>query len=166
MISSVQPRHAANASGRFRYGHAGYCLVVSDNDERSQPDVSFAFDCEPHAPRAARRAIAPLLHENGRFAEDVQLATSEMVTNVVEHTHDGGRLEAWDDDPLLIEVEDFNAITPTVPAVPAERGGRGLAIVTHVADDWGVVPTELGKIVWAKFRRPRPPDADRPASTR
>ena len=98
------------------------------------------------------------------IAEDVRLATSELVNNVVRHTADGGELRAWDprpDVPLRVEVQDPD---PGVPAIPSETspiGGRGLAIVDAVADDWGVEPQSNGKIVWAEFdrnRRQDPPD--------
>ncbi|MEO5838295.1 MAG: ATP-binding protein [Acidimicrobiales bacterium] len=121
---------------------------------RGEPDVRVDFGHDALAPRRARKAIEPLLREGGQFADDVTLAASEVVSNVVLHTHDGGRLEAWDDDPLVFEVQDFDPIVPAPPVAPRDNGGRGLAIVDHVADEWGVEPTADGKKVWAKFRRP------------
>ena len=90
------------------------------------------------------------------------LATSEIVSNVVEHTHDGGRLDAWDDNPLVLEVEDYDPNIPTIPATGTEQGGRGLALVEGLAEAWGIEPTETGKVVWAKFERPTSPE-DPPA---
>ena len=90
------------------------------------------------------------------IAADVRLATSELVTNVVRHTRDGGELRAWDprpDVPLRIEVEDPD---PGLPAIPVERpaiGGHGLSIVNAVADEWGVEQRPPGKVVWAEFDR-------------
>ncbi|MEO8694019.1 MAG: ATP-binding protein [Acidimicrobiales bacterium] len=118
--------------------------------------MTIDFGHDASAPRRARRAIEPLLREGGQFADDVTLATSEVVTNVVRHTHDGGRLDAWDDDPLVLEVHDFDPTSPALRDAPSEEGGRGLTIVDHVADEWGVVPTTAGKKVWAKFNRPHP----------
>ena len=121
--------------------------------ERPDPDVSFEFEHDPAAPRGARRALDPLLADDA-FAESVKLAASEMVSNVVQHTADGGRLDAWDDDPLLIEVSDHELTELAPVAEPSEAGGRGLLIVDHTADDWGVSKTSTGKVVWAQFRRP------------
>jgi anti-sigma regulatory factor (Ser/Thr protein kinase) len=136
---------------------------MSDDTKGSEPDLSFEFEHDPSAARLAREAIAPLLHEDGKFADDVQLVTSEIVSNVVEHTHDGGRLDAWDDNPLVLEVEDFDPNIPTIPPVQTEQGGRGLSLVDGLAEEWGVEPTETGKVVWAKFERPTPPKDPPPA---
>jgi len=132
---------------------------MSDDTKASEPDLSFEFGHDPAAARMARQAIAPLLHEDGKFADDVALVTSEIVSNVVEHTHDGGRLDAWDDNPLVLEVEDYDPNIPTIPPTGTEQGGRGLALVEGLAEDWGVEPTETGKVVWAKFERPKDPSA-------
>jgi hypothetical protein len=37
-------------------------------------------------------------------------------------------------------------------------GGRGLSIVAHLCDAWGVRSDELGLTVWAVLRAPRYPD--------
>ena len=121
----------------------------------STPDVSLEFAHDTTASRLARRAIEPLLREDGQFAEDVSLAVSEIVTNVVEHTPDGGKLTAWDRDPLTLEVEDFGGGDPATPLMPADVGGHGMAIISRVADHWGVRKTRMGKVVWAMFGRPR-----------
>ena len=120
------------------------------------PDVSVEIHHDARAPGTARRAVAPLLVEDGEFAERVELAASELVTNVVEHTDDGGRFEAWDSDPLVVAVSDTDRRIPTIPERSTIRGGRGLSIVDQVADDWGVEPTDTGKVVWAEFDRPEP----------
>ena len=130
---------------------------MSDSTEPSEPDVSFEFGHDRAAARLARKAIAPLLHEDGTFADEVELVTSEIVSNVVEHTHDGGRLDAWDDNPLVLEVEDYDPNIPTIPPAATEQGGRGLSLVDDLAEEWGVEPTETGKVVWAKFERPTTP---------
>jgi anti-sigma regulatory factor (Ser/Thr protein kinase) len=127
--------------------------MSTDGSERPLPSVSFEFGHDIEAASAARQALSPLLREGDEFAADVELVTSELVTNVIQHTDDGGRVDAWDDDPLLLEVEDHDPTAPAVPPVPTERGGRGLTIVGKVADEWGVQPTSTGKRVWAKFGR-------------
>jgi len=114
------------------------------------------------APSAARAALRPLVGEpDDLIAEDVLLSASELVTNVILHTGGGGELRAWDPEPhvpLRIEVEDHD---PRMPhALPAARpgpggGGRGLMLVACVSDAWGVLTTDLGKLVWAEFDRDR-----------
>jgi anti-sigma regulatory factor (Ser/Thr protein kinase) len=131
------------------------------SDDRD-PDVRYEFKHEPNAPRRARQALHALFPDpNDPIADSVELAASELVSNVVQHTTDGGRVSAWDprpDIPLRLEVEDYHRTHPVVRDVPDESGGRGLAIVDNVADAWGVDATEEGKVVWAEFNRPRDQD--------
>lgn len=128
---------------------------MPDHPPPEQPDVTMDFPSDPSAPRRARRALAPILRDGGRFADDVTLATSEMVSNVSEHTTHGGRLDAWDGNPLVVHVEDFDTSPPSPAGEPTAHGGRGLSIIDHIAHEWGVSPTPTGKIVWATFQRPR-----------
>jgi anti-sigma regulatory factor (Ser/Thr protein kinase) len=132
------------------------------NAERP-PDVRFQFEHDDSAPRRARAAIDPLVGEPGDpIADDVRLTVSELVTNVVRHTDDGGLLEAWDpkpDVPLRLEVSDSDRteVLPPPAGVQAgsEFGGHGLHIVDATSDEWGVEPTADGKKVWAEFDRKR-----------
>ena len=87
------------------------------------------------------------------MADDVGLVASELVSNVVRHTEDGGHMKAWADDPLRLEVHDTDPTLPSAPAIADERGGHGLRIVDHVADDWGAYRDGNGKTLWAEFRR-------------
>lgn len=124
--------------------------------ENGPPEVHFEFDNDPNAPRRARRALTPLFVDpNDPIADAVGLAASELVSNVVNHTDRGGRMDAWDpkpDVPLRLEVKDHEPAAPYIPVNPVV-GGRGLSIVDAVADEWGVEPTVDGKIVWAEFNR-------------
>jgi anti-sigma regulatory factor (Ser/Thr protein kinase) len=130
--------------------------------ERKAPDVEYTFGHESSAARGARRAIEPLVSDpDDPISEDVRLVTSELVTNVVLHTEDGGALRAWDPKPavpLRIEVEDQDVAARDVVVARPEGvrrvGGRGLRIVDDLADDWGIIATETGKVVWAEFNRP------------
>jgi hypothetical protein len=78
---------------------------------------------------------------------------SELVSNVIRHTDDGGHMDAWDDDPLRLEVTDTDPTLP-VPVLHAdERGGYGLGIINELADDWGAAADGNGKTMWAEFQR-------------
>jgi len=120
-----------------------------------EPDVTLRFGHDLAAARKARSAVEPLLREGGEWADDVRLVASELVTNVVRHTDNGGRFDAWDDDPLLVQVTDPDRHMPTQRAAADATGGRGLAIVDQLADEWGTERTDSGKVVWARFKRPR-----------
>jgi anti-sigma regulatory factor (Ser/Thr protein kinase) len=120
-----------------------------------EPDVTLRFGHDLTAARKARSAVDPLLREGGEWADDVRLVASELVTNVVRHTDDGGRLDAWDADPLVVEVTDPDRQMPAQRPTADASCGRGLAIVDQLADEWGTERTETGKVVWARFKRPR-----------
>lgn len=128
-----------------------------------EPDLTLNFGHDFGAPSAARSAIKGLLDDpEDPIGDDVELATSELVTNVVAHTDHGGELRAWDPQPnvpMTIEVEDSEDRVPARPSTPPAVGGRGLRIVEEVADAWGVESLDgSGKIVWAEFDRDqRPP---------
>ena len=86
----------------------------------------------------------------------VVLAAAELITNVIRHTGSGGVLQAWDpkpDVPLRLEVADSEPRSPQVVQDLNVAGGFGLRIVNTLADAWGVIPTETGKVVWAEFDR-------------
>ena len=149
---------------------------MTRKDDDPNPDVRYEFDHSRRAAAQARDALDRLLTEpDDPIADDVRLAASELVTNVVVHTADGGELRAWDpcpDVPLRVEVEDGD---PGLPVMPDERpavGGLGLSIVDTVSDRWGVDDAPPGKVVWAEFDRNRriddslaPDDNERPVES-
>ena len=105
--------------------------------------------------RARRFAVAAAEVE-GDAADDLALVTSELATNAVLHaTGDfvvrvhvtGGavRVSVFDADPEP-PVLRRSAIT--------DPDGRGVAIVSSVAADWGVRPEGDGKWVWAEITIP------------
>jgi len=126
--------------------------------QRRQADVTVEFDHDPAAPRIARRAIRPLISDrDDPIAQAVEAVTSELVSNVVEHTIDGGTVRAWDpkpNKPFHLEVADHDPREPVSPTDPNDAGGRGLRIVSALSDDWGVEHDNDGKTVWADFNRP------------
>jgi len=121
--------------------------------DRRSPDISFEFGRDVTAPRAARAALEPLFPSNGELANNVGLVASEMVSNVVLHTEGGGRMDAWDADPLRLEVRDHNPQMPLLATSNDDIGGRGMRIIAGTADRWGAIASLEGKLVWAEFRR-------------
>jgi anti-sigma regulatory factor (Ser/Thr protein kinase) len=106
------------------------------------------------------------LAEVNRVEDRVVLVVSELVTNAVVHART--TLEVWfaaDDRSVAVGVRDFDLDgwrlgRPEAPAGRADRtvprGGRGLAIVDALADDWGMTETGDGKRVWARWSVPTP----------
>jgi hypothetical protein len=128
-----------------------------DRNERAA-DFRFEFGHSSSAPRDGRRALTTGLFTDpdDPICEDVQLAATELITNVIRHTASGGVVEAWDpkpDVPLRLEVSDSAQTAPQVVEHPGAGGGFGLRIINTIADAWGVIPTLTGKVVWAEFDR-------------
>ncbi len=97
-----------------------------------------------------------------QLLDDVQLVVSELVTNSLRadcHSLSVDLVQA--DTTVRVGVRDDAAGMPTIqhPGV-TETHGRGLLIVAAVSDDWGVLPVDDGKEVWAEFAVP-----DRAASS-
>ncbi|MFE1755419.1 ATP-binding protein [Streptomyces anandii] len=130
----------------------------------------------PHDPRAARVArmtvrTALLTHGMGEVLDDVELLTSELVTNAYRHTTgpaslrltalSGGRLRVgvWDSHPH-IPAPFGGPLRDRVQPTPASaESGRGLWLVERCADSWGGWPLggELlgrgaGKLLWFEVR--------------
>ena len=106
--------------------------------------------------------------------DDAVLILSELLSNACRH----GRplpelagsedvLASWRVDPsgrLTVEVTDGGGPTRPVPAKPSitARGGRGLNIITALADDWGVRDGVHGTVtVWVVVRLDIDPDRAR-----
>ena len=120
--------------------------------DSSAHTVRLEFGRDPDAPRRARRFIGQLVE--GPLGDDARLVTSELVTNVIQHTSSAGVIRAIDhrpDGPLRIEISDDDPAVP-VSIGAQEVGGRGLTIVRHLSARWGVRSIEGdGKVVWAEF---------------
>ncbi|SDZ44929.1 Anti-sigma regulatory factor (Ser/Thr protein kinase) [Amycolatopsis xylanica] len=118
--------------------------------------ISFSLPDDPTAPTVARRVVRQALAELGvadDLIDDAVLATSELVTNAVEHGGGPDRLELeHDSEQFTLRVFDRS---PSPPAQrtpgPAKARSRGLLLVQAVAVEWGSDPDGRGKGVWARF---------------
>lgn len=85
--------------------------------------------------------------------EDLEVVTSELVTNAIVHAGSPSVVEVRLVDPDCVEV----TVTDTDPEPPVKRipyeqhtRGLGLHIVDALCADWGVRPVGEGKAVWAR----------------
>lgn len=137
---------------------------------------------DAHAARRARTRISEFLlprdtppRVDRRVLDDVLLVVSELVTNVIVHTHGAPALSVRvePDRTVRVEIDDRDDSIPVVTREPGERsqhdratgdrmagdrvaghglGGHGLWIVSSIASRWGVEPHRSGgKTVWAVF---------------
>jgi anti-sigma regulatory factor (Ser/Thr protein kinase) len=92
-------------------------------------------------------------------ADDVLLCVSELTTNALLHGAPPGRgfllrLAHIPDGPLRIEVHDTGDPMPAPhPEAPpgSDDHGRGLFLVSTLADKWDVTDRHPGKVVWCEF---------------
>ncbi|QTD99563.1 hypothetical protein S1361_19660 [Streptomyces cyanogenus] len=122
----------------------------------------------PHGPAGvgeARHRMRAQLRSGGvseAVIDDAVLILSELLSNACKHGRplgdapagDGDVRAAWRVDPrgrLIVEVTDGGGPTRPAPATPSvtAHGGRGLNIITALADDWGVRDDVQGEVtVW------------------
>ena len=122
----------------------------------------------PHGPAGvgeARHRMRDELRVNGvseSVIDDAVLILSELLSNACRHGRPLGRSDigdgdiraAWEVDGggrLTIEVTDGGGPTRPTPAKPSvtAHGGRGLNIITALAQDWGVRDGASGEVtVW------------------
>lgn len=122
----------------------------------------------PHGPAGvgeARHRMRDQLRVRGvseTVIDDAVLVLSELLSNAYRHGRPLGRGMAGDGDVraawhvdktgrLTVEVTDGGGPTRPVPATPSvtARGGRGLNIITALADAWGVRDDVHGEVtVW------------------
>ncbi|MCX5411332.1 ATP-binding protein [Streptomyces sp. NBC_00059] len=124
----------------------------------------------PHGPAGvgrARHCMREQLRSNGvsdTVVDDAVLILSELLSNACRHGRplgqhsdmgDGDVRAAWRVDrrgDLTVEVTDGGGPTRPVPATPSvtARGGRGLNIISALAQEWGVRDDTAGEVtVWA-----------------
>jgi anti-sigma regulatory factor (Ser/Thr protein kinase) len=121
----------------------------------------------PQVVGEARRWLVRLLSrwDLAELSDDAALLLTELVTNAVVHAHSQVHVAATVADGILeVGVTDHapHSHLPGPPdAVPAQRtevsvaglreSGRGLALVDHIADAWGVSELGKGKQVWFRL---------------
>ncbi|EST38131.1 hypothetical protein N566_09090 [Streptomycetaceae bacterium MP113-05] len=116
------------------------------------------------APRdpASLASVRDMVHAAARTwgadgrADDLSLVADEMVTNALLHAGDGAVVTvhpvAGPEGRIRVEVTDSSSAEPQV-VHPADSSvsGRGLLLVDHLADAWGVEARGTGKSVWCEF---------------
>ncbi|MFF2007810.1 ATP-binding protein [Streptomyces sp. NPDC058195] len=142
---------------------SGVALVVAQKVPTSS---SMAVPHGPAGVGQARHRMREQLRSHGvsdAVVDDAVLILSELLSNACRHGRplgrhtdvgDGDVRAAWHVDRtggLTVEVTDGGGPTRPVPATPSvtARGGRGLNIISALADEWGVRDSSSGEVtVW------------------
>jgi anti-sigma regulatory factor (Ser/Thr protein kinase) len=124
--------------------------------------VSWTLPAELTSARRARVLIRRPLRRWGlaELLPTTELLVSELVTNAVRYAHGKIGLRLIFENCLVCEVLDDSAALPRLrhPGDEDERG-RGLQVVSQVAQRWGARRTQSGKVVWCE--QPVPHDGER-----
>jgi anti-sigma regulatory factor (Ser/Thr protein kinase) len=118
------------------------------------------FPAAPVSVTNARRfALSRLPDADDGVRERVELMVSELAANCVVHAASDFEVAITQtEDVLRVEVTDIAEGQPTVRwPDPMEPKGRGLQIVSALADQWGVEPSpggRTGKTVWFTLEVP------------
>ncbi|MGA4801256.1 ATP-binding protein [Streptomyces lavendulocolor] len=142
---------------------SGVALVVAQEVPTSS---SMAVPHGPAGVGEARHRMREELRRGGvaeSVVDDAVLVLSELLSNSCRHGRplgrgvevgDGDVRAAWRVDErgtLTVEVTDGGGPTRPVPSTPSvtARGGRGLNIISALAQDWGVRDGAAGEVtVW------------------
>ncbi|MGW1427723.1 ATP-binding protein [Streptomyces sp. NPDC002431] len=142
---------------------SGVALVVAQKVPTSS---SMAVPHGPAGVGQARHRMREQLRSHGvsdSVVDDAVLILSELLSNACRHGRplgrhaevgDGDVRAAWHVDRtggLTVEVTDGGGPTRPVPSTPSvtARGGRGLNIISALAEEWGVRDSSSGEVtVW------------------
>ncbi|MFD5553585.1 SpoIIE family protein phosphatase [Streptomyces sp. NPDC127068] len=87
----------------------------------------------------------------GEEAFTTELILSELVTNSIRYATGPIRVRVIRDRSLICEVSDRSSTSPHLRrAATTDEGGRGLFLVSQVADRWGTRYTAGGKVIWTE----------------
>src|SRR4051794_15361633 len=131
---------------------------AADGNGELKATASLRLPPDPQSAREARRFIAEFctaaqLPED--FCFTAALMVSELVTNAVIHGRTSATIEVHrPPGTLRVSVRDDNPVLPAIgdhPKLTAESG-RGMQIVSVLADAWGVEKLGSGKAIWFELR--------------
>ena len=119
-------------------------------------ESSWRFVASPQAARRARRYVEATVAdwELDEILDAAVIAAGELAANAAVHAGGDftiGLLRLPDRLRLMVGDPRPHPVAPKDPPVMSV-GGRGLAIVATIADDWGCELQEGGKVIWADFR--------------
>jgi anti-sigma regulatory factor (Ser/Thr protein kinase) len=130
------------------------------NTESTMPPTVTAetvFPAVPESVGSARRFTRAALGRHDvepRLIDTAMLLVSELATNAIVHAASTLKLRIDVGDDIRVEVCDTDEAPPVAGDAALEgESGRGLAIVTTLADDWSWSPRGDGKVVWFSLAR-------------
>jgi anti-sigma regulatory factor (Ser/Thr protein kinase) len=99
---------------------------------------------------AARNFVRDAVRETNIDRDDAMLLTSELVNNAILHAHTAFevRVDVADDNAVYVAVVNHAPEMLLVAREATAEGGRGLALIAHIANAWGFESHADTKLVW------------------
>jgi serine phosphatase RsbU (regulator of sigma subunit)/anti-sigma regulatory factor (Ser/Thr protein kinase) len=119
--------------------------------------ASWMLPAKPTSVRRARALVGIQMDKWGlqELAYTAELLVSELVTNALAHAAGDVSLRLTLDHVLVCEVFDDAATMPKLRiADDSDENGRGLRVVSQLAQRWGTRRTPDGKAVWFELALP------------
>jgi serine phosphatase RsbU (regulator of sigma subunit)/anti-sigma regulatory factor (Ser/Thr protein kinase) len=123
----------------------------------SDRHVTWSLAPKLTAARRARSLIRRPLRQWGlaELIPAAELVVSELVTNAVRYAQSKISLRLVLEGALFCEILDDSAALPRLrQAAEDDERGRGLQVVSQVAQRWGTRRTGSGKVVWCELALP------------
>ncbi|GAA3116882.1 SpoIIE family protein phosphatase/ATP-binding protein [Streptomyces echinatus] len=112
---------------------------------------------DPAAVSGMRAAVSAKLEEWGlsELGFGMELVLSELITNAIRYGSDPVHVRLIHDRTLVCEVADGSSTSPHLRyAATTDEGGRGLFLVSQLAERWGTRYNPHGKVIWAELTVP------------
>jgi serine phosphatase RsbU (regulator of sigma subunit)/PAS domain-containing protein/anti-sigma regulatory factor (Ser/Thr protein kinase) len=116
---------------------------------------------DPAAVSGMRGAVSDTLEEWGlsELGFGMELVLSELITNAIRYGSEPIHVRLIHDRTLICEVSDGSSTSPHLRyAATTDEGGRGLFLVSQLAERWGTRYTPQGKVIWAELTVPETPE--------
>ncbi|MGW3124168.1 SpoIIE family protein phosphatase [Streptomyces sp. NPDC001107] len=113
---------------------------------------------DPAAVAGMRDAVSEQLEAWGlsELGFTTELVLSELITNAIRYGAEPFHVRLIRDRTLICEVSDGSSTSPHLRyAATTDEGGRGLFLVSQMAERWGTRYTPQGKVIWAEQALPK-----------
>jgi anti-sigma regulatory factor (Ser/Thr protein kinase) len=120
---------------------------------------------DPAAVAGMRDTVSRKLDEWGlsELGFSMELILSELITNAIRYGSEPIHVRLIHDRTLICEVADSSSTSPHLRyAATMDEGGRGLFLVSQMAERWGTRYTPQGKVIWAEQALPQVTGQPRP----
>ncbi|WP_222436452.1 SpoIIE family protein phosphatase [Streptomyces sp. T12] len=115
--------------------------------------ATWAIGVDPQQVALLRAAVTDQLEhwDLSALQYSTELVVSELVTNVLRYGAPPAHLRLIKDRALICEVSDGSSTSPHLRrAGTSDEGGRGLFLVSQLAQAWGTRYSDAGKTIWAE----------------